>query len=415
MISPRVFISYTWNNSEGEGHEEWVIELCTELVANGVDVTLDKWAIRPGESVTAFMEQGVEEADFVLVICTPEFAKKSNYRRGGVGYEQQVVSGSLLSGSPRSKFVPLLRKGTDNLGPECAIPLHFRGTLFIDFRRPEQRAESFKTLLHTIYERPRNPRPKIGKNPFLEKMDAVQDSSDEVSDISVLLSEEFIPIGSSLTEAIDDMRHCFSQGSEFSCRLVLHGSSEILDEYRKLINKRQPSPEEKLRRRDLKNELVAHGLVESFNKRDIDVVEEIREGVELLCKELYFKKGILWTDDELERSIKAYLTLAKSSEWKKTSRDSTPFDFVSPTGHSVVVELTENETRQLEKKVGLERKHLWAIAGLDFTDIENLGRDAIVNRAIPKIVKEYLWYKRVGESIDLELYFGLAAWTVGLH
>ena len=42
---PRLFISYSWSTSE---HEQWVIDLATELVNSGVDVVLDKWDLREG-------------------------------------------------------------------------------------------------------------------------------------------------------------------------------------------------------------------------------------------------------------------------------------------------------------------------------------------------------------------------------
>lgn len=81
------------------------------LYAAGIEARLDQWFVQPGESFTAFMEQEVEAADFALVVCTPSYAHKSNKRQGGVGYEQQIVSGQLMSGTARSKFIPILRKG----------------------------------------------------------------------------------------------------------------------------------------------------------------------------------------------------------------------------------------------------------------------------------------------------------------
>ncbi|MGX2954498.1 toll/interleukin-1 receptor domain-containing protein [Shewanella sp. JL219SE-S6] len=38
--APRCFISYSHDN---ENHKEWVLNLATRLVKNGVDVTLDQW------------------------------------------------------------------------------------------------------------------------------------------------------------------------------------------------------------------------------------------------------------------------------------------------------------------------------------------------------------------------------------
>lgn len=152
---PQVFISYSYDS---ERHKEWVRLLASELKRNGICVILDQWHLRPGESITQFMESAVRDTDFVLVVCTPAYAKKSNARQGGVGYEQQIVSGQLLYGTPRFKFVPLLRSGEFEDGPNCAIPTHFAGSLAIDFRKisalkiPE--SKGFAELIRTIRAHP---------------------------------------------------------------------------------------------------------------------------------------------------------------------------------------------------------------------------------------------------------------------
>jgi uncharacterized alpha/beta hydrolase family protein len=55
------------------------------------------------------MEESVEDSDFVLLICTPEYAKKANKRRGGVGYEAMIITGELADDIQTTKFIPVLR------------------------------------------------------------------------------------------------------------------------------------------------------------------------------------------------------------------------------------------------------------------------------------------------------------------
>jgi hypothetical protein len=93
--NPRLFISYSWDD---EAHKEWVRELAFRLQTNGVQTRLDQWFVRPGDSFTEFMEQEVSSADVVLVVCTPNYARKSNERQGGVGYEGQIISSRIFSG-----------------------------------------------------------------------------------------------------------------------------------------------------------------------------------------------------------------------------------------------------------------------------------------------------------------------------
>ena len=93
--APSVFISYSW---DGVAHRKWVRELATRLVSNGVRVWLDEWHVRAGDSLTAFMERKIATSGHVLVVCTPQYARKANTRRGGVGYEQQIISGRIEPG-----------------------------------------------------------------------------------------------------------------------------------------------------------------------------------------------------------------------------------------------------------------------------------------------------------------------------
>jgi hypothetical protein len=163
--APRVFISYSW---ESEDHKQWVRYLGERLYQAGIEARLDQWFIKPGESFTVFMEQEVEQADFVIVVCTPAYAHKSNKRQGGVGYEQQIVSGQLMTGTSRSKFIPILRSGDYEPGLDCAVPTHFRGIAWIEFRNDAAFEESLEDLIRVIFSKPRFAPPPLGARPSLE-------------------------------------------------------------------------------------------------------------------------------------------------------------------------------------------------------------------------------------------------------
>jgi hypothetical protein len=62
--NPAVFIHYSWDN---EKHKEWVLFLANRLVADGVDVTLDRFDLKIGSNNTYFMEK-VEKVDKVVLI-----------------------------------------------------------------------------------------------------------------------------------------------------------------------------------------------------------------------------------------------------------------------------------------------------------------------------------------------------------
>jgi hypothetical protein len=82
MAPPKVFVSYSHEEPE---HDAWVLELAASLRKNGVDASLDQWDLRPGQDTTLFMESQIRDSDFVVLVCTPTYAEKSNIPRGGVG------------------------------------------------------------------------------------------------------------------------------------------------------------------------------------------------------------------------------------------------------------------------------------------------------------------------------------------
>lgn len=161
-ITPTAFISYSWDSDD---HREWVRGLAEQLRTNGVDVRLDQWHIVPGQSLTQFMEVEVQRCDFVLVICSMDYARKSAARTGGVGYEQQIITGNIAAGVQRDKFIPIVRDGEFAPGPECSIPPQFLGIYAVDMRDEARREKASEQLLRAIYRQPALVAPPIGPRP----------------------------------------------------------------------------------------------------------------------------------------------------------------------------------------------------------------------------------------------------------
>ena len=97
---PKVFISYSWSSSDR------VLELAERLMANGVNVILDKWDLKEGHDKYAFMEQSVNnpEVDKVLIICDKAYADKANNREGGVGDETVIISTEIYGNAAQEKY-----------------------------------------------------------------------------------------------------------------------------------------------------------------------------------------------------------------------------------------------------------------------------------------------------------------------
>lgn len=159
MTNPICFISYSWDS---EAHKDWVRTLATELMNNGVNVRLDQWDARPGIDLGHFMEENIRSANFVLLVCTPNFASKANNATGGVGYEKAIITGELFHSSPdQGKFVPILRDGDTR----TSLPSYLLSKLYIDFRESALFGDSFETLLRHIFNSPKYKRPPLGSAP----------------------------------------------------------------------------------------------------------------------------------------------------------------------------------------------------------------------------------------------------------
>jgi len=160
--TPKVFISYSHDNDK---HKKWVLNLACKLQENGIETTLDQWELSLGSDLPKFMEKGLTTTGRVLVICTENYIEKANNGVGGVGYEKTILTAELIENQDTKKFIPIIR----NVKRQTKTPTCLVNRLYIDFSNGDCFEVSFKKLLHEIHEVPLNPKPKLGKNPFIEK------------------------------------------------------------------------------------------------------------------------------------------------------------------------------------------------------------------------------------------------------
>lgn len=159
MSAPKVFVSYS---HEDPAHDAWVLELASLLRRNGVDAFLDQWDLRAGQDVALFMESSIRDSDFVVLICTPTYAQKSNLPRGGVGYEKNIISAEMLQAQDlRPKFVPVLRLGDF----ATSLPTYLGSRYGVDFRTTRDQQQALEELLRALLEVPPS-KPPLGRSPF---------------------------------------------------------------------------------------------------------------------------------------------------------------------------------------------------------------------------------------------------------
>ncbi|MCE9935837.1 toll/interleukin-1 receptor domain-containing protein [Aeromonas salmonicida] len=158
METKKIFISYSWDN---EVHKQWTLNLANQLEEySELHITLDQYDLDSFSDKNHFMESGVFDNDYVILIITPEYVIKSNSRSGGVGIETKLASSrhweeSLALGS--SKIIPLLRHGTE-------LYNYIKEKFYIDFRDDEKFYASFEQLIKNITGASKSVRPSKKKS-----------------------------------------------------------------------------------------------------------------------------------------------------------------------------------------------------------------------------------------------------------
>ncbi|WP_271270847.1 SEFIR domain-containing protein [Aliamphritea hakodatensis] len=162
MDSQKLFISYSWSNAE---HEEWVLNLATELRESGVDVILDKWDLKEGHDAYAFMEKMVTDATIskVIIVSDEVYARKSDARHGGVGTESQIISKEIYDNQEQNKFVVVVAERDEENTP--CLPVYYKSRLYIDLSDSSSYPENFEKLLRWIYNKPVHLKPELGRKP----------------------------------------------------------------------------------------------------------------------------------------------------------------------------------------------------------------------------------------------------------
>lgn len=171
MTAPKLFISYCWSHAQ---HEQWVVNLATELREMGVDVILDKWDLKEGHDAVAFMEQMVTNPEIkkVAMICDEKYASKADGRSGGVGTETQIISREVYENQAQEKFVAVIAEKDGNGKP--FLPTYYKSRIYIDLSEADRYAENFERLLRWTFDKPLYVKPELGVRPsFLSEGDHI--------------------------------------------------------------------------------------------------------------------------------------------------------------------------------------------------------------------------------------------------
>lgn len=158
---PRIAISYSHKPNE---HAERVLAVAHRLASDGIDVEIDKWSVREGHDLNAFMERMVTDPTVtkVLIFSNKSYTEKANARQHGVGIEAQILSAELYGKVEQEKFIPIACEFEN--GQAC-LPAFLKGRLYIDFSSAEAEAINYERLVRRIFDKPEHIKPAVGKPP----------------------------------------------------------------------------------------------------------------------------------------------------------------------------------------------------------------------------------------------------------
>ena len=115
--APRAFLSHA-----SEDKERFVLDFAERLRANGVDVWLDRWEMRPGDSlVRKIFTDGIDSADFFMVVI-------SETSVGKPWVQEELDAGVVRKINGSCRLIPIVLDG-------AAVPPALTHLLYVDVGR----------------------------------------------------------------------------------------------------------------------------------------------------------------------------------------------------------------------------------------------------------------------------------------
>lgn len=156
-IAPKVFISYSHDSLE---HADHVLEFSDRLRLDGIDCILDQYEEAPAEGFPRWMDRQIQNADFVLMICTSTYSRRvMGDEEPGIGLGVQWESNLIYqyiynAGASNKRFIPVLLEGAS----PSDIPAPWQGAKHY---RPSTEA-GYNELYRRLTNQPETPKPELG-------------------------------------------------------------------------------------------------------------------------------------------------------------------------------------------------------------------------------------------------------------
>jgi tetratricopeptide (TPR) repeat protein len=159
-IPERVFVSYS---HEGDRHDGLVLDLTNQLRRNGVEAICDQYEPAPREGWPKWMDDQIELADFVLIICTNTYLErlkgKTLPRGKGVFWESTLLYQQIYDAGASVRTIPVLLPGAtpDDVPGPLKSATHYTLTPPFSFEDP-----GYEGLYRRITNQPSVEVPTLG-------------------------------------------------------------------------------------------------------------------------------------------------------------------------------------------------------------------------------------------------------------
>lgn len=157
-----VFISYSHDTDE---HSKEVLIFTNRLIEDGIDCVLDQFDTDPSEGWPRWMDNNIDSAEFVLMICTEIYynrvmLKEKKWNGLGVKWEGNLVYNHFyINGTLCDKFIPVIFE------KKCGIyiPNPFRGKTYYCVDSDQ----GYEDLYRRLTEQPKILKPNKGEKKIL--------------------------------------------------------------------------------------------------------------------------------------------------------------------------------------------------------------------------------------------------------
>ncbi|HEX5727502.1 MAG TPA: toll/interleukin-1 receptor domain-containing protein [Longimicrobiaceae bacterium] len=142
--APTAFISYKW---ETEEHNAWVKSFAEDLQGHGIEPHLDRWEVRPGDSLTDYMASRISRADaFLFVMTSASVAAVEAEGNSALKFELQLAMARERAGE-KIRVIGIYREGDRPAA-------HLRDRLYADFRDSSRYSAKLRELADDLLGRP---------------------------------------------------------------------------------------------------------------------------------------------------------------------------------------------------------------------------------------------------------------------